>query len=110
MNGIVLEDTSKYTDESAKAYLDAYQVLKDILNDLDNVSAEEFNAALEAFEQAEKALVLKADADKEEPGKNEPDEEQKAVATGDDFSVIPAALLLLCAAAGILAFRKKIQR
>lgn len=111
VNGIVLEDTSKYTAESAKLYLDAYQVLKDMLNDLDNVSAAKFNAALEAFDQAEKALTLKADADKDETGKAPSKEEGKAVDTGDGFSAVPAAvaMLLSAAAAGVLISKKKRQ-
>ena len=111
VNGIVLEDTAKYTEETAKAYLDAYQALKDMLADLDHVSEAEFRAALDAFDQAEKALVLKEDGQKDEPDKGAQKDDGKAVATGDDFSAVPAAVMMFLsvAAAGVLTIKKKRQ-
>ena len=111
VNGIVLEDTAKYTEETAKAYLDAYQALKDMLADLDHVSEAEFRAALDAFDQAEKALVLKEDGQKDEPDKGAQKDDGKAVATGDDFSAVPGAVMMFlsAAAAGVLTIKKKRQ-
>ena len=112
VNGIILEDTSRYTAGSARAYLAAYQVLKDMLNNLDNVSAARFTAALEAFDQAEKALTLKGSAgDGTSAGTGQPDANKAAaVASGDKADAAPSIVLLavsVLAAAGVLTVRKR---
>ena len=68
-------------------------------------------AALDAFDQAEKALVLKEDGQKGEPDKGAQKDDGKAVATGDDFSAVPAAVMMFlsAAAAGVLTIKKKRQ-
>lgn len=112
VNGIILEDTSRYTDGSARAYLDAYQVLKNMLNNLDNVSAARFTAALEAFDQAEKALTLKGSAGSGiSAGAGQSDANKTvAVASGDTADAAPIIVLFVVsvlAAAGAVIIRKR---
>ena len=65
---LILEDASNYTEESYQAYKDAYDALIALSKDLDDVSAEEFNQAKAAFENAYKGLVEKTtESDKPNP-------------------------------------------
>ena len=66
-------DYSKYTEESGAVYKQAYAQLKDMLNDLDNVSVDEFAKAKETFENAIKGLVElpEIDVDPDKPGETD---------------------------------------
>ncbi len=64
LSTIVKEDASKYTEDSYKAYEDAYNVLFAMRDTLQDVSYPQFVAAKEAFENAQKSLVVKGTVDK----------------------------------------------
>ncbi len=51
-------DPSLYTKESANNYVNAYQALKDLLNHIDDVSSDEYQALKDAFEDAKAHLTL----------------------------------------------------
>ncbi len=53
---LILKDESKYTEESYKAYLEAYSKIMKM--EIGNTSVEDFNLAKEALELAEEGLVL----------------------------------------------------
>ena len=106
VESIVEKDLSKYTEESAKAYKDALSVLKDMLNDLDNVSAKAFAQAKANFEKAEAGLVVKTTT---KPN-NKPNHNNKPVKTGDTAnSVFPMLVMIasLAVVGGVLVFRRK---
>lgn len=105
VESIVEKDLSKYTTKSAKAYKDALAVLKDMLNDLDNVSAKAFAQAKANFEKAEAGLVVKTTTPAPKPNQN-----NKPVKTGDTAnSVFPMLVMIasLAVAGGVLVFRRK---
>lgn len=110
VESIVEKDLSKYTTESAKAYKDTLAVLKDMLNDLDNVSATAFVQAKANFEKAEAGLVVKdTTVPNKKPG-NKPNKNNKPVKTGDTAnSVMPIVLMIasMAIAGGVLVFRRK---
>lgn len=109
VESIVEKDLSKYTTESAKAYKDALAVLKDMLNDLENVSATAFEQAKANFEKAEAGLVQKSTTPSTEPD-NKPDKNNRPVETGDTTnSVLPmlAMIVSLAVVGGVLVFRRK---
>lgn len=109
VESIVEKDLSKYTEESAKAYKDALAVLKNMLNDLDNVSATAFTQAKANFEKAEAGLVVKTTTPATKPN-NKPNQNDKPVKTGDTAnSVFPMLVMIasLAAAGGVLVFRRK---
>lgn len=106
VESIVEKDLSKYTEESAKVYKDALAVLKDMLNDLDNVSAKAFAQAKANFEKAEAGLVVKTTT---KPN-NKPSQNNKPVKTGDTAnSVFPMLVMIasLAVVGGVLVFRRK---
>lgn len=109
VESIVEKDLSKYTEESAKAYKDALAVLKNMLNDLDNVSATAFTQAKANFEKAEAGLVVKTTTPATKPN-NKPNQNDKPVKTGDTAnSVFPMLVMIasLAVAGGVLVFRRK---
>ena len=109
VESIVEKDLSKYTEESAKAYKDALAVLKNMLNDLDNVSATAFTQAKANFEKAEAGLVVKTTIPATKPN-NKPNQNDKPVKTGDTAnSVFPMLVMIasLAVAGGVLVFRRK---
>lgn len=109
VQSIVEKDLSKYTTESAKAYKDALAVLKDMLNDLDNVSATAFAQAKANFEKAEASLVEKDAVTPTKPS-NKPNHNNKPVKTGDTAnSVLPilAMIASIAIVGGVLVFRRK---
>ncbi len=109
VQSIVEKDLSKYTTESAKAYKDALAVLKDMLNDLDNVSATAFAQAKANFEKAEASLVDKGAVTPTKPS-NKPNHHKKPVKTGDTAnSVLPilAMIASIAVVGGVLVFRRK---
>lgn len=108
VESIVEKDLSKYTSESAKAYKDALAVLKNMLNDLDNVSATGFAQAKANFEKAEAGLVVKDTTVPDKKPNKKPG--NKPVKTGDAAnSVMPIALMIasMAIAGGVLVFRRK---
>lgn len=108
VESIVEKDLSKYTEESAKVYKDALAVLKDMLNDLDNVSAKAFAQAKANFEKAEAGLVVKDTTVPDKKPNKKPG--NKPVKTGDAAnSVMPIALMIasMAIAGGVLVFRRK---
>lgn len=108
VESIVEKDLSKYTSESAKAYKDALAVLKNMLNDLDNVSATGFAQAKASFEKAEAGLVVKDTTVPDKKPNKKPG--NKPVKTGDAAnSVMPIALMIASMAivGGVLVFRRK---
>lgn len=108
VESIVEKDLSKYTSESTKAYKDALAVLKDMLNDLDNVSATGFAQAKANFEKAEAGLVVKDTTVPDKKPNKKPG--NKPVKTGDAAnSVMPIALMIasMAIAGGVLVFRRK---
>ncbi|WP_461810920.1 beta-N-acetylglucosaminidase domain-containing protein [Faecalimonas sp.] len=114
VQSIVEKDLSKYTTESAKAYKDALAVLKDMLNDLDNVSATAFAQAKANLEKAELSLVEKDAVTPTKPGNkpnhNKPTHNNKPVKTGDTAnSVLPilAMIASIAIVGGVLVFRRK---
>lgn len=109
VESIVEKDLSKYTEESAKAYKDALAVLKNMLNDLDNVSATAFTQAKANFEKAEAGLVVKTTTPATKPN-NKPNQNDKPVKTGDTAnSIFPMLVMIasLAVAGGVLVFRRK---
>lgn len=64
LNAIVKEDASKYTEDSYKAYEDAYNALFTMRDTLQDVSYPQFVATKEAFENVQKSLVVKGTVDK----------------------------------------------
>lgn len=108
VESIVEKDLSKYTSESTKAYKDALAVLKNMLNDLDNVSATGFAQAKANFEKAEAGLVVKDTTVPDKKPNKKPG--NKPVKTGDAAnSVMPIALMIasMAIAGGVLVFRRK---
>lgn len=108
VESIVEKDLSKYTEESAKVYKDALAVLKDMLNDLDNVSAKAFAQAKANFEKAEAGLVVKDTTVPDKKPNKKPG--NKPVKTGDAANgVMPIALMIasMAIAGGVLVFRRK---
>ena len=110
VESIVEKDLSKYTEESAKVYKDALAVLKDMLNDLDNVSAKAFAQAKANFEKAEAGLVVKTTTKPNNKPNNKPSQNNKPVKTGDTAnSVFPMLVMIasLAVVGGVLVFRRK---
>ena len=108
VESIVEKDLSKYTEESATVYKDALAVLKDMLNDLDNVSAKAFAQAKANFEKAEAGLVVKDTTVPDKKPNKKPG--NKPVKTGDAANgVMPIALMIasMAIAGGVLVFRRK---
>ena len=108
VESIVEKDLSKYTEESAKVYKHALAVLKDMLNDLDNVSAKAFAQAKANFEKAEAGLVVKDTTVPDKKPNKKPG--NKPVKTGDAANgVMPIALMIasMAIAGGVLVFRRK---
>ena len=110
VESIVEKDLSKYTEESAKVYKDALAVLKDMLNDLDNVSAKAFAQAKANFEKAEAGLVVKTTTKPNNKPNNKPSQNNKPVKTSDTAnSVFPMLVMIasLAVVGGVLVFRRK---
>ena len=115
-DSITLKPGDGYTDESYKAYKEAYEALMNI--DPSDLSAEEFARLKEDFEKAE--LGLKAaggsgtgQADSGQDKADKPGENGKndqAVQTGDDTNILPVVIVLLICVAAVVAviiIRKK---
>ena len=115
-DSITLKPGDGYTDDSYKAYKEAYEALMDI--DPSDLSAEEFARLKADFEKAE--LGLKAaggsgtgQADSGQDKTDKPGENGKndqAVQTGDDTNILPVVIVLLICVAAVVAviiIRKK---
>ena len=108
-DSITLKPGDGYTDESYKAYKEAYEALMNI--DPSDLSAEEFARLKEDFEKAE--LGLKAaggsgtgQADSGQDKADKPGENGKndqAVQTGDDTNILPVVIVLLICVAAVVA-------
>ena len=97
----IVFDTNKdkYTEESYQAYKEAYDRLVEISNHCDNVTKEEFFAACEGFEFAEKQLTLKQSIDGQ-------------VATGDHQDVkmpmmLASGAIIAIGLIGFVLYKKK---
>lgn len=98
-----------YTKDSYQAYKNAYDRLVALSKDVENISKEEFLAAVEAFETEEKNL--KKVENKKEQGLANDAETQKGFAkTGDTASVAGWSVLLLFAAAVMIVLGKKMKK
>lgn len=111
INGIVLVDLSKYTDKSAKEYQKAYDALKAMLDNLDNVSAKEFSKARINFENAVAELKEKATVSplpSPDTNKN-PDSTNDSAKTGDNtnITIYLASLAVVTLFGGYLLLKKK---
>lgn len=101
IESIKLEDLSLYTKDSATKYLDAYNVLKGMLNNLDEVSDDEFYKAKNNLEDATKQLVLLTVADPDKPSDSTDPE------TGDTTNALGLSMMLIVSIACILFVRRK---
>ena len=100
VNGITLRPETGYTVESYRAYMAAYNALKNA--DVSNLSAAQFAQLRQAFEQAELGLMT--------TGGNVSNVSNVAVNTGDTQSMVPViVVLILCVAvaAAVIVIRKK---
>lgn len=94
---LTLKDKNKYTEDSYKAYKEAYDKFMNLGSD---VSVKEYTMAKSALEEAEKALVLKSD--------KLPETDTDDVTTGVQANVAGFAMITfisLCAL--VVFFRKK---
>lgn len=125
VDSIVLKDTDPYTKESAKKYLDAYNKLKELVKNIDDVSAAEFTAAKIAFEEAEDGLELRktssgGDSSSEDKSGTTsgsgstsaaviPGATAQGASTGDSANIVPFIVILIVAAAafGFVQYKKK---
>ena len=100
VNGITLRPETGYTAESYRAYMAAYNALKNA--DVSNLSAAQFAQLRQTFEQAELGLMT--------TGGNVSNVSNVAVNTGDTQSMVPViVVLILCVAvaAAVIVIRKK---
>lgn len=110
MDSIVFNDKEKdYTKDSYQAYKNAYDRLVALSKDLENTSKEEFLAAVEAFETAEKNLK-KVENKKEQEAANDAETQKGFAKTGDTASVAGWSVLLLFAAAAMIVLGKKMKK
>lgn len=106
VNSIELVDLSKYTESSSKAYQAAYNVLKAMLEDLTNVSAKDFIAAKNDFENASAKLVAKEAVTLPSATPVKP-VNSKVAKTGDDLDITAYVVGLgIVAIAGVYFFVK----
>lgn len=113
INGIVSVDLSKYTDESVKKYQKAYDALKAMLDNLDNLSAKDFSQAKIDFEDAvakleEKATVTPVPTPNPDPEQT-PSNGGDSAKTGDEtnITIYIAGLIIVTLVGGYFFIKKR---
>lgn len=112
VDSIVLVDTKLYTKDSAKKYMDAYNKLKKLMENIADVSTAEFEAAKNAFVEARDGLVKVSTSDSTTDSKPVtviPGASAQGAGTGDSANIMPLIVILLVAAAafGFVQYKKK---